>query len=40
MFAVVTSLALFIAYHVNWIRQRHAILENAAQIDEVHEAAG
>ena len=26
----------FIAYHVNWIRQRHAILENAAQIDEVH----
>jgi hypothetical protein len=26
LFVVVTVLAIFIAYHVNWIRQRHAFL--------------
>jgi hypothetical protein len=38
LFAFVTLLAIFIAYHVNWIRQRHAILHNAAHIDEVSPA--
>ena len=26
MFVVVTIVAVFLAYHVNWIRQRHAFL--------------
>jgi hypothetical protein len=32
MFVVVTLLAVFIAYHVNWIRQRRAVIEECVYV--------
>ena len=39
MFVVVTVLAIFIAYHVNWIRQRHRIVADSDYFHKVTTVA-